>query len=279
MNEIKTAAAIELPKIPDERGNLSFLENGHQIPFNIKRVQWIFNVPAGEACDFASCSQGEEFILALSGSLDLCVGEGGQRERYHLNRSNLGVYVPAGCPRKLENFSTNAIAAIVSSQTDANAPGREPEPARRLTAQEASCSRVLNSCCLNIEPQRHPQRKGDICVVNNLSQMPFDVKRVFFIYDVPAGAFRGGHAHKELYQLIVAVSGSFTVRLDDGDDNRSVTLNRPYQALLVEPGIWSELNNFSSGSVCLVLASDLYDASDYLRRYDKFLQFKLDAHD
>lgn len=129
--------------------------------------------------------------------------------------------------------------------------------------------------CSVIELDRHhSQRKGDISVVENSITVPFDTKRVYYLYDVPGGVDRGGHAHKELKQLIVAASGCFTVELDDGSVKRSVVLNRPYQGLYVVPGIWRVLKDFSSGSVCLVLASEKYDPQDYIRDYDEFIDFK-----
>ena len=129
--------------------------------------------------------------------------------------------------------------------------------------------------CTIIELDRHySKRKGDICVVENMQTVPFDVKRIYYLYDIPGGVSRGGHAHKELKQFIVAVSGSFTVTLDDGTVKRSFTLNRPYQGLLVGPGIWRELGDFSSGSVCLVLASELYSPDDYINNYDDFKKFR-----
>lgn len=129
--------------------------------------------------------------------------------------------------------------------------------------------------CSIIELDRHHSaRKGDISVVENGETVPFDTKRVYYLYDVPGGVDRGGHAHKELKQLIVAVSGSFTVVLDDGTSKRSITLNRPYMGLLVVPGIWRVLEDFSSGSVCLVLASEKYDPADYIRDYSEFIEYK-----
>ena len=129
--------------------------------------------------------------------------------------------------------------------------------------------------CTIIQLDRHhSQRKGDICVVENFKTVPFDVKRIYYLYDIPGGVSRGGHAHKQLQQFIVAVSGSFTVTLDDGNVKRSFTLNRPYQGLLLVPGIWRELGDFSSGSVCLVFASELYDKDDYIHDYDEFLKFR-----
>jgi len=121
--------------------------------------------------------------------------------------------------------------------------------------------------------KHHSDRKGNISVVENFETVPFDVKRVYYLYDVPGGESRGAHAHKNLRQMIIAASGSFTVTLDDGNVKRSFTLNRPYQGLLVVPGIWRELDDFSSGSVCLVLASEKYDAEDYIRDYEEFLKY------
>src|SRR5665647_3507401 len=128
--------------------------------------------------------------------------------------------------------------------------------------------------CSIIQIDKHHHEKGNISVVENEKTIPFGVKRVYYLYDVPGGESRGGHAHKELQQLIIAASGSFNVTLDDGNVKRTFTLNHPYQGLLVVPGIWRELDDFSSGSVCLVLASHLYDASDYIIDYNQFISFK-----
>ena len=122
--------------------------------------------------------------------------------------------------------------------------------------------------------KHHSDRKGNISVVENGVTVPFDVKRVYYLYDVPGGESRGSHAHKELSQLIIAASGSFRVTLDDGNVKRSFTLNRPYQGLYVKPGIWRDLDDFSSGAVCMVLASEVYQPEDYIREYDKFLEFR-----
>lgn len=122
--------------------------------------------------------------------------------------------------------------------------------------------------------KHHSDRKGNLTVVENSITVPFDVKRVFYVYDVPGGSGRGAHAHRELHQLIVAASGSFSVRLNDGEVERVFFLNRPNQALHVEPGIWTTLEDFSSGAVCLVLASDIYTEEDYIRDYDEFIEYR-----
>ena len=111
-------------------------------------------------------------------------------------------------------------------------------------------------------------------VVENGITLPFDVKRVYYLYDIPGGEGRGAHAHRELEQLIVAASGSFTVTLDDGNTKRSFFLNRPYQGLYVKPGLWRDLVDFSSGAVAMVLASEVYQKEDYIRDYNDFLAFR-----
>lgn len=131
--------------------------------------------------------------------------------------------------------------------------------------------------CSMIELNRHhSDRKGNLSVVENGLTVPFDVKRTYYLYDVPGGESRGGHAHRDLSQLIIAASGSFTVTLDDGEVRRTFLLNRPYQGLYIVPGIWRTLDDFSSGAVCLVLASDVYTEADYIRSYDEFIKAKHD---
>ena len=130
--------------------------------------------------------------------------------------------------------------------------------------------------------KHHSDRKGNITVVENSDPsagsaqgtLPFDVKRVYYLYDVPGGDNRGSHAHRDLSQLIIAASGSFRVTLDDGKCTRSFFLNRPYHGLYVKPGMWRDLEDFSSGAVCMVLASEVYQAEDYIRDYDEFIKFR-----
>jgi len=118
--------------------------------------------------------------------------------------------------------------------------------------------------------------RGNLSVIEN-DIVPFDIKRVYYLYDVPSGSERGGHAHKELKEFLVALSGSFDVVLKDGQEKEIVTLNKPYEGLLINPGIWRELQNFSSGSVCLVVASDVYIEEDYIRDFSEFLEYSNDT--
>ncbi|MBP6754971.1 MAG: WxcM-like domain-containing protein [Bacteroidia bacterium] len=128
--------------------------------------------------------------------------------------------------------------------------------------------------CSVIDVSKVHNEAGNITVAENMKNIPFEVKRVYYLYDIPGGEARGGHAHYELEQYIIAVSGSFDVILSDGQNRKTVTLNRPNIALHIVPGLWRELDNFSSGSVCLVLASLKYDESDYIRDYGEFLKIK-----
>ncbi|MDY6206286.1 MAG: FdtA/QdtA family cupin domain-containing protein [Prevotella sp.] len=125
-----------------------------------------------------------------------------------------------------------------------------------------------------IELPKITDPRGNLTVAESFKNVPFDIKRAYWLYDVPGGGSRGGHAHKRLKQLLVAVSGSFTVTLDDGREKETFLLNHPWQGLLIDTGIWRTLDDFSSGAVCLVLASELYEEEDYIYDYQDFLAYK-----
>lgn len=129
------------------------------------------------------------------------------------------------------------------------------------------------SCSL-IELPRINRNVGNITPIENSIEIPFNVKRVFYLYDIPGGESRGAHAHKECHQFLVAASGSFEVELDDGKVKKTVQLNQPYRGLHIPPGVWASEVNFSSGAICLVLASHEYDEEDYIRDYKEFLKKK-----
>lgn len=296
---VEDVKIIDLPKFLDARGNLSFAEQNNHIPFEIKRTYWIYDVPGGEERGGHAFRQNQEFIVALSGSFDVVVDDGQNKKTFSLNRSYYGLYVPAGLWREINNFSTNSLALEFGSEHYDEADYiREYDEYLQFKAQSSKVQgsktqefnplnplNNLNSLnpirkynvfdCTMVELDRHhSDRKGNLSVVENGQTLPFDVKRVYYLYDVPGGENRGSHAHKELSQLIIAASGSFTVTLDDGKCKRSFFLNRPYQGLYVKPGMWRDLEDFSSGAVCMVLASDVYLASDYIRDYQEFLDFR-----
>ena len=283
---------IELPKFLDERGNLSFAENFAQIPFEIKRTYWLYDVPGGVERGGHAEMRNEELIIALSGAFEIVVDDGCRQKSFVLNRSYFGLYIPKGLWREIREFSTNAVALEFGSiPYDVNDYIRDYKAFLDFSKSETydfkTDENLINKPmeaipqqydvfdCTMIElDKHHSNRKGNLTVVENGKTLPFDVKRVYYLYDIPGGESRGSHAHKELTQLIVAVSGSFSVTLDDGNVKRSFILNRPYQGLYVKPGIWRDLDDFSAGAVCMVLASDIYKKEDYIRSYDDFVEFR-----
>lgn len=286
---INDCRIIELPKYLDVRGNLSFAEELKHMPFEIRRVYWLYDVPGGIARGGHAEKNNEELVIALSGAFEIIVDDGVSSKTFVLNRSYYGLYIPKGLWREIKEFSTNALAlefgSIPYSEDDYI---RDYEEYKRYISSEhqeitiqplAKIKHNVVKCsvydCTIVELDRHhSDRSGNLTVVENGETLPFDVKRVYYIYDVPGGESRGAHAHKELEQLIVAASGSFTVTLDDGHNKRSFFLNRPYQGLYVKPGLWRDLVDFSSGAVAMVLASDVYKQEDYIRDYNEFVEFR-----
>lgn len=126
--------------------------------------------------------------------------------------------------------------------------------------------------CSLVQLKKIANRAGNITPVDN-GELPFDIKRIFYTYDIPGGEERGAHAHKECHQFLIAASGSFDILLDDGSSKRIVQLNRPFWGVHIPPGIWASQMNFSSGSICLVLASHAYSEFDYIREYEEFMKF------
>lgn len=300
---INDCRIIELPKFLDARGNLSFAENFKQIPFEIKRTYWLYDVPGGMARGGHAEINNEELIIALSGAFDIVVDDGKENKTFTLNRSYYGLYIPKGLWREIKEFSTNALALefgsvpydekdyirnynafVAFSKMQIETTAEVKQTPSLFVAEKPIDGRKLYNVfdCSMVElDKHHSDRRGNLTVVENggstgspTGTLPFDVKRVYYLYDVPGGESRGAHAHRDLEQLIVAVSGSFTVTIDDGNCKRTFFLNRPYQGLYVKPGMWRDLGDFSSGAVCMVLASEVYQAEDYIRSYDDFLKFR-----
>lgn len=290
---LATEQLIQLPKIIDDRGNLSFIEEQRHIPFKIARTYWIYDVPGGEIRGSHAFREQEEFIVALSGSFDLVLDDGKETRRYSLNRSYMGVYVPRMTWRTMENFSTNSLCLVLSSAPynpddyiwDYEAFLRTCKQDSRLSINNESpimnCQSSIVNCqlstvynCNVFELPKEHNRAGNLTALNNGVEVPFDVKRVFYIYDIPSGVERGAHAHKEAYQFIIAASGCFDLLLDDGCTKKIVSLDRPNFGLLVQPGVWCQLLNFSSASIALVLTSEKYDEADYIRDYTDFMAYK-----
>lgn len=293
---VNDSKIIQLPKIADPRGNLSIIEQIKQIPFEIKRVHWVYDVPGGFNRGGHAYFETEEFIVALSGSFDVVVDDGVEKKTFQLNRSYFGLYVPIGMWRTMTNFSTNSLALVLSSTeysekdyisdyeeyvtwrkdgskvptiTDAKTSVKLNRPLGKNLAGEGKSVFDCSLCELN----KMHDKEGNLTFIYENVHVPFPINRVFYSYDIPGGEDRGAHAHKECHQFLIAASGSFEVVLDDGVNKRAVLLNRPFWGLHVPPGIWASEQGFSSGSICLVLASHGYDADDYIRDYEDYLKY------
>lgn len=287
---------FDLPKVNDKRGNLSFIENRKEIPFDIARTYWIYDVPGGQRRGSHAFKTQEEVIVALSGSFDVVLHDGKKRKTYHLNRSYKALYVPEMTWRVLENFSTNSICLVLSSGSFKEAeyirnfkefkrlknsnhvfnpePFNHTQPLSDKKERELGIQSSVFDCSL-IEFPVIKNRAGNITPITNSVEVPFDIPRVFYVYDIPYGEVRGIHGHKTCHEIIIAASGSFEVELDDGTNRRIVTLNRPTYGLHIPPGIWATQRNYSSGAICLVLTSDVYDEQkDYIREYNAFKKYK-----
>ncbi len=286
---------INLPKLADSRGNLSFIEQIKHIPFVIKRAHWIYDVPGGVDRGGHAYKETEEFIVALSGSFDVRVDDGEKNKIFSLNRSYFGLYVPKGVWRTMTNFSTNSLALVLSStvfdekdylmnyeeyktwQKDGSMRPTSVElktpimSFKPFNTQLFPFGRSVFDCSL-CELNRIHDPEGNLTYIYENIHVPFPINRVFYSYDIPGGESRGAHAHKRCHQFIIASSGSFEVVLDDGVNKRTILLNRPFWGLHVPPGIWAEEQGFSSGSICLVLASHEYDPDDYIRDYGDYLK-------
>ena len=296
MATVYDAKVIELPKFEDPRGNLSIIEQFKQVPFEIKRKYWIYDVPGGMYRGDHAYKDNEEFIVALSGSFDVLLHDGNNERIFQLNRSYCGLYVPKGMWRKMTNFSTNSLALVLSAtEYDRNdyimdfnefKRWRENGSVHIISSDTKNSIKVYENMPIPHADEWRSVFECSLCKLNkvhspngNLTYMyenvhvPFPINRVFYSYDIPGGEDRGAHAHKECHQFIIAASGSFEVVLDDGINKRTVILNRPFWGLHVPPGIWASEQGFSSGSICLVLASHSYSESDYIRKYDDFMEY------
>lgn len=293
MSTVYDAKILGLPRIEDPRGNLSIIEQIKQIPFEIKRTYWIYDVPGG--CDRGghAYKDNEEFIIALSGSFDVILDDGENKQTFSLNRSYNGLYVPKGIWRTMSNFSTNSLALVLSSteydvndyimnysefkqwvvSIDTKTTPADYAPMTQVCSMFHEREGISVFDCSLCQLNKFHDPEGNLTVVSENVHVPFPINRVFYSYDIPGGEDRGAHAHKECHQFIIAASGAFEVVLDDGTNKRTVQMNRPFWGLHVPPGIWASEQGFSSGSICLVLASHGYIEEDYIRNYEDFLQY------
>ncbi len=287
---MKREKIIELPKVTDRRGNLSFIEAEKHIPFPIARACWIYDIPGGQKRGSHAFKSQHEVIIALSGSFDVLLDDGKEKRMHTLNRSYMALYVPNMLWRSLGNFSTNALCLVLTSgsYSEDDYIRNYKDFKKVLGTENCESSKIFSLYdTTNRQPQYNTvfdcsliefpvikNRAGCITPVHGEETIPFGINRVFYIYDIPSGAKRGVHAHKHCHEILIAASGSFEVELNDGINKKTVLLNRPTYGLHIPPGVWATEKEYSSGVVCLALASDVYDTDDYINTYTDFKKYR-----
>jgi hypothetical protein len=262
-----------LPQIPEARGNLTALEELIHFQFRTGSVRWFYDLPAGTSWSESGSHLGNALVIALSGSFAVVFGKQSPSSRVWLSRASIGLHVPTSTQWRVEDPSTNSVGLVISSQ-----PTRQPRP--ESNQSEDYVPRVVNphttiNDCRTLTLGRHRHLQGTSTEAIPQINVPFEIPRVYYLYDIPGGASRGGHAHRGLEQLLVAAAGSFEVALNDGRRDKTVRLDQPDSGAYIAPGIWRELTDFSSGAICLTLASAPYDEADYIRDYEEFQRAKL----
>lgn len=244
---------IKLPEIVDKRGNLSFAEEGQHIFFNISQVSYCYST--NEQIQ----KQGNEILIALSGSVSITIE--GER-KYILDQPGKGLYIPEQIQRTIKNISPDTICLIIASDS-ANEKINRGSLLKEYSVSDCPVIKL-------------PEIGRNINLTNK--NLPFDMKRIFYISAIPAGEKRGMHAHKFCHEILIAANGSFDVELDDGVNKKTVTLDNPACGLHIPPGIWAVEKEYSQDVVCLVLASDKYDADNYINTYSDFIKYRQDGN-
>lgn len=240
---------IEIPKITDHRGSLSFAEIEQHIPFHISQV----SLNSGRM----DLGQREEIIITLSGQVDILING----NHYILDQPNKVLYIPPSVHRAVESLSADAIYLVISPDGNNRNSVKQSTLIQKYTIHDCTLAKLSG--------------EGNHSVIENI---PFDIKRIFYIYGIPYGEKRGMHAHKICHEILIAVSGSFDVELDDGADRKTVTLNNPAYGLHVPPGIWAVEKGYTQDAACLVFASDKYDAENYINSYPEFIKYRQDGN-
>lgn len=236
---------IELPTITDHRGKLTFAEIGQHIPFDISSVSLITQKHDLE--------KNEHILIALQGVVEISVHD----RRYTLDKPHQALYIQDKI--EIRNISDNAVGLIISSEKNTKASAKKASSSNRYTVSD----------CALIPLEEN---------INIANDIPFSVKRVFYIYDIPEGERRGMHAHKLCHEVLIAINGSFEVELNDGVNRKTVTLNNSSYGLHIPPGIWAVETEYSPNARCMALASDEYDPMNYIHSYSDFIKYRQDGN-
>ncbi|MFG5857549.1 MAG: sugar 3,4-ketoisomerase [Dysgonomonas mossii] len=236
---------IELPIITDHRGKLTFAEIGQHIPFDISCVSLITQKQDLE--------KNEQILIALQGVVEISVND----RRYTLDEPHQALYIQD--KSEIKNISDNAVGLIISSKKNTKASAKKASSSNRYTVSD----------CALIPLEEN---------INIANDIPFSVKRVFYIYDIPEGERRGMHAHKLCHEILIAINGSFVVELNDGINKKTVTLDSSSYGLHIPPGIWALETEYSTNARCMALASDEYDPMNYIHSYSDFIKYRQDGN-
>lgn len=236
---------IELPTITDHRGKLTFAEIGQHIPFDISSVSLITQKHDLE--------KNEQILIALQGSVEISVHD----RRYTLDKPHQALYIQD--KSEIKNISNNTVGLIISSEKNTKASAKKASSSKKYTVSD----------CALIPLEEN---------INIANDIPFAVKRVFYIYDIPEGERRGMHAHKLCHEVLIAINGSFDVELNDGVNKKTVTLDSSSYGLHIPPGIWAVETEYSPNARCMALASDEYDPMNYIHSYSDFIKYRQDGN-
>lgn len=236
---------IELPTITDHRGKLTFAEIGQHIPFDISSVSLITQKHDLE--------KNEQILIALQGSVEISVHD----RRYTLDKPHQALYIQD--KSEIKNISNNTVGLIISSEKNTKASAKKASSSNKYTVSD----------CALIPLEEN---------INIANDIPFAVKRVFYIYDIPEGERRGMHAHKLCHEVLIAINGSFDVELNDGVNKKTVTLDSSSYGLHIPPGIWAVETEYSPNARCMALASDKYDPMNYIHSYSDFIKYLQDGN-
>lgn len=236
---------IELPTITDHRGKLTFAEIGQHIPFDISSVSLITQKHDLE--------KNEQILIALQGSVEISVHD----RRYTLDKPHQALYIQD--KSEIKNISNNTVGLIISSEKNTKASAKKASSSNKYTVSD----------CALIPLEEN---------INIANDIPFAVKRVFYIYDIPEGERRGMHAHKLCHEVLIAINGSFDVELNDGVNKKTVTLDSSSYGLHIPPGIWAVETEYSPNARCMALASDEYDPKNYIHSYSDFIKYRQDGN-
>ena len=267
----KEPVIIKLSRISDPRGDLSFIEYGSHIHFNIDEVEILFpqlNVDL----KYVANTVHQSIFIALAGSIEVAFISDGKLLHFKLNRPDLALFIPEGTNISITRFSKNLVLSLITGVSSHGEKIKDKTSAeyKPVTGENSK----IKDCLINDVEQVFDNSFNGLILKAPAVCNDISIKRLYYLYNVPAGSERGGHAHRDLYQLLIAIRGSFDVNINDGSQSQTIKLDYPAKGLLIVPGIWRELSNFSADAICLVIASEVYFESDYIRDFGAFMIYK-----